>query len=250
MNLQGVGALVTGGASGLGRATASSLAARGATVTIFDLPLSDGEQFAAELGGGARFVSGDVTSEEDVAAAVAATANLRVLVSCAGTGLPERILGPGGPYPLEHFRKVIDVNLVGTFNVLRLAAAAMASQDPLGEERGVVVNTASIAGLEGQVGQAGYAASKAGIIGLTICAARDLASHAIRVNTIAPGSFDTPLTGYAPSSMRDGLVAATPHPRREGRPEEFAALVCHIIENPMLNGETIRLDAALRLPAR
>ena len=248
MDVDGRGALVTGGASGLGRATAEMLAARGARVVIFDLPGSPGEEVAGRLGG--AFVAGDVTSEDDASRAVAAAGELRVAVSCAGIGGGARVVGREGPMPLEHFRRIVEVNLVGTFNVLRLAAGAMARLEPVDGERGVMVNTASIAAFEGQVGQTPYAASKAGIVGLTIAAARDLSSLLIRVCTIAPGTFDTPLLGRLPDDVRGQLEANTPHPRRLGRPDEYAQLAAQIIENQMLNGETIRLDGALRMAPR
>jgi NAD(P)-dependent dehydrogenase (short-subunit alcohol dehydrogenase family) len=250
VEIAGTSALVTGGASGLGRATAELLLERGARVVLFDLPTSAGEDVARELGSAARFVAGDVTSEEDARAAVAAAGDLRITVNCAGIGSGARIVGRDGPYPLDRFRRVIEVNLVGTFNVLRLAAARMAELEPLDGERGVIVNTASIAAFEGQVGQAAYTASKAGIVGLTICAARDLASHLVRVCTIAPGTFDTPLLGGLNERFRQSLADAIPHPRRLGRPPEYAKLAAHIIENPLLNGETIRLDGALRMAPR
>jgi NAD(P)-dependent dehydrogenase (short-subunit alcohol dehydrogenase family) len=195
-------------------------------------------------------VPGDVTSEEDARAAVEAAGELRIAVSCAGIGSGARIVGRDGPYPLDRFRRVIDVNLVGTFNVLRLAAARMAELEPIDGERGVVVNTASIAAFEGQVGQAAYAASKAGIVGLTICAARDLASLLVRVCTIAPGTFETPLLGGLDERFRQSLADAIPHPRRLGQPREYAQLAAQIVENQMLNGETIRLDGALRMAPR
>jgi len=223
---------------------------RGARVVIFDLPTSAGEAVARELGPAARFVPGDVTSEEEVSAAVAASGDLRILVSCAGVGSGARIVGRDGPYPLDRFRRIVEVNLIGTFNVLRLAAARMVELDPHDGERGVIVNTASIAAFEGQVGQAAYAASKAGIVGLTICAARDLATVQVRVCTIAPGTFETPLLGGLDERFRQSLGDAIPHPRRLGRPQEFAQLVGHIVENQMLNGETIRLDGALRMAPR
>jgi NAD(P)-dependent dehydrogenase (short-subunit alcohol dehydrogenase family) len=244
----GHGALVTGGASGLGLATAKALAAKGARVVIVDLPNSQGEAAAAAIGG--RFVAGDVTSEAGVTRAVDAAQDLRIVVNCAGIGPSHRVVGREGPHPLEAFRRVIEVNLVGTFNVLRLGAARMAEAEPVDGERGVIINTASVAAFEGQVGQAAYSASKAGIVGLTIVTARDLATLMIRVCTIAPGTFDTPLLGTLSEEFRQSLAAVVPHPRRLGRPEEFAALALHIVENPMLNGETIRLDGAIRMPPR
>jgi len=250
VEIAGTSALVTGGASGLGRATAELLLERGARVVLFDLPTSAGEDVARELGSAARFVAGDVTSEEDARAAVAAAGDLRIAVNCAGIGAGARIVGRDGPFPLDRFRRVIEVNLVGTFNVLRLAAARMAELEPVDGERGVIVNTASIAAFEGQVGQAAYAASKAGIVGLTICAARDLATLQVRVCTIAPGTFDTPLLGRLDERFRQSLGDAIPHPRRLGRPPEYAMLAAHIVENPVLNGETIRLDGALRMTPR
>jgi len=244
----GHGALVTGGASGLGLATAQALAARGAQVVIVDLPSSQGEAEAAALGG--RFVAGDVTSEADVTHAVDAVEDLRIVVNCAGIGPSHRVVGRDGPHPLAAFKRVIEVNLVGTFNVLRLSAARMAEAEPVAGERGVIINTASVAAFEGQVGQAAYSASKAGIVGLTIVTARDLATLMIRVCTIAPGTFDTPLLGTLSEEFRQSLAAVVPHPRRLGRPDEFAALALHIVENQMLNGETIRLDGAIRMPPR
>jgi NAD(P)-dependent dehydrogenase (short-subunit alcohol dehydrogenase family) len=241
---------VTGGASGLGRATTEMLVERGARVVIFDLPASAGEQLARELGAAASFVPGDVTSEDDARAAVAAAGELRIAVNCAGIGSGARIAGRDGPFPLDVFRRVIEVNLIGTFNVLRLAAARMAEQEPVAGERGVIVNTASIAAFEGQVGQAAYTASKAGIVGLTICAARDLATQLVRVCTIAPGTFDTPLLGRLDERFRQTLADAIPHPRRLGQPREYAKLAVQIVENQMLNGETIRLDGALRMAPR
>jgi NAD(P)-dependent dehydrogenase (short-subunit alcohol dehydrogenase family) len=250
VEIAGTSALVTGGASGLGRATAELLLERGARVVLFDLPTSAGAEVARELGSAASFVAGDVTSEEDARAAVAAAGDLRIAVNCAGIGSGARIVGRDGPYPLDRFRRVIEVNLVGTFNVLRLAAARMAELEPVDGERGVIVNTASIAAFEGQVGQAAYSASKAGIVGLTICAARDLASALIRVCTIAPGTFDTPLLGALDERFRQSLADAIPHPRRLGQPPEYAKLAAHIVENQVLNGETIRLDGALRMAPR
>jgi NAD(P)-dependent dehydrogenase (short-subunit alcohol dehydrogenase family) len=249
MNIDGTAALVTGGASGLGRATAEALTQRGASVTIVDLSTSSGVEVAAALPR-ARFVAADVTSEEEVAHAVEEAGDLRIAVCCAGIGAAARIVGRQGAHPLDLFRKVIDVNLIGTFNTLRLAAERMTARDPVEGERGVVIQTASIAAFEGQVGQAAYAASKAGIAGLTIVAARDLAQHLIRVCTIAPGTMDTPLLGSLDAQFRERLAAAIPNPSRLGRPSEYAQLAVAIIENPLLNGETIRLDGALRMSPR
>lgn len=251
MRIEGISALVTGGASGLGRATAEVLAERGASVVILDLPTSAGAETAADMGG--IFVPADVRSEMEVEAAIdraAELGDLRVAVNCAGIGGAQRIVGRDGPMPLEHFKRIVDINLIGTFNVLRLAAARMTKQEPVDGERGVIINTASIAAYEGQIGQAPYAASKAGIVGLTIVAARDLASLLIRVATIAPGTFDTPLLGRLPDEQRQALAEAIPHPRRLGQPNEYAALAAHIVENQMINGETIRLDGALRMSPR
>ena len=249
MRLDGIGALVAGGASGLGEATARALAARGARVTVADLNEERGEALAAELGAG--FVRADVTDEEQVRSAVEATDELRLAVSCAGIGWAERTVKRDGPAALEPFETVVRVNLIGTFNVLRLAAAAMAAGEPDDEgERGAVVMTASIAAFDGQIGQTAYSASKGGVVGLTLPAARDLARIGIRVCTIAPGLFDTPLLAGLPDEARQALGAQVPHPARLGRPEEYAQLACQIAENPMLNGETIRLDGALRMPPK
>lgn len=254
MDVKGTVAVVTGGASGLGRATAARLIEKGAQVVIADLPTSTGAETARELGPQASFVPGDVSSEADMQAvfdAAAAKGPLRAVVHCAGRGGALRILDKNGnPGSLEHYEMVVRVNLIGTFNVLRLAAAKMAQTDPVGEERGVVVNTASIAGYEGQIGQIPYASAKAGIIGMTLVAARDLASRGIRVCTIAPGIFDTPLLGRLAEPIRQSLGASVPFPSRLGQADEYAALALHIIENPMLNGETIRLDGALRMAPR
>ena len=253
MRVAGSVAFVTGGASGLGKATAEALTADGATVVICDLPTSAGAEVAAQLGGASTFAPADVTSEDDVTRALdAATAlgSLRVVVNCAGIGTPGRVLRKGEPLPLEQFRKVIDVNLIGTFNVMRLAAARMADVDLDGEERGVIICTASVAAFEGQIGQAAYAASKAGVHGLTICAARDLAGTAIRVVTIAPGVFKTPMVGGLSEKVQQSLGEQVPHPSRLGMPEEYAKLAMSIIDNPMLNGETIRLDGAIRMAPR
>ena len=242
-----MGALVTGGASGLGRATASALSAAGARVTVFDLSSSDGAAVARALDG--RFVDGDVTSERDVRRAVRETPAVRVLVNCAGIAPAGRVFSGEGPLPLDRFRRVIEVNLTGTFNAMRICAQAMAALEPVDGERGVVINTASIAAFEGQIGDIAYTASKAGVAGMTICAARDLASALIRVVAIAPGRFDTPLVaGTLSPEAKARWADPIPHPHRLGDPREFAALALHIVENPMLNGETIRLDGALRMP--
>jgi len=250
MEIAGKDALVTGGASGLGLATVQALTERGARVVTLDLPSSDGERVAQELEGGVSFVSGDVRSEADVERALEAAGDLRILVNCAGIGPGARIVGREGPMPLAEFQRVIDINLVGTFNVLRLAAHRMAQLEPANDERGVIINTASVAAYEGQVGQAAYSASKGGIVALTITAARDLADHLIRVCTIAPGTFDTPLLAGLDERFRHALAQEIPHPKRLGQPREYADLACHVIGNQMLNGETIRLDGALRMAPR
>ena len=253
MRIEGSGAIVAGGASGLGEATARLLHERGAHLTIADLNSEKGEALASELGERARFVACDVTDEEQVAAAVqqAAPDGLRISVCCAGVGWAERTVSKRGPHQLVPFETVLRINLIGTFNVLRFAAAAMNELEPLADgERGVCVNTASIAAYDGQIGQIAYAASKGGIVGLTLPAARDLAGRGIRVVTIAPGTFDTPLLGALPQEAREELGRAIPFPQRLGDPAEFAALAVHIAENAMLNGETIRLDGALRMPPR
>jgi len=253
MQIEGIGAFVTGGASGLGAATARMLAARGAKVAIFDLPRSQGAELAKEIGKGALFVAGDVTSEEQVAAAldqaIASFGELRGLVNCAGIGSAARTVGKDGkPFDLAIFTRTIQVNLIGTFNVIRLAAARMLGNAPNPDgERGAIVNTASVAAFEGQIGQAAYSASKGGVVGMTLPIARDLARHGIRCCTIAPGLFETPLLMGLPQPARDALAASIPFPPRLGRPPEYAALACQILENPALNGETIRLDGALRM---
>jgi NAD(P)-dependent dehydrogenase (short-subunit alcohol dehydrogenase family) len=249
MELNGIGALITGGASGLGEATARALAARGARVTIADLNEERGQALAEELDG--VFVRADVTEEDQVRAAVEAAGEIRLAVSCAGVGWAERTVKKDGPAALQPFETVVRVNLIGTFNVLRLSAAAMADNEPDREgERGGVVMTASIAAFEGQIGQTAYAASKGGVVGLTLPAARDLAGRGIRVCTVAPGLFDTPLLAALPEEAREALGKTMPFPQRLGRPEEFAKLACAIAENPMLNGEVIRLDGALRMAPR
>jgi NAD(P)-dependent dehydrogenase (short-subunit alcohol dehydrogenase family) len=246
-------ALITGGASGLGAATAQALAADGVRVVILDLPSAPGAALAAELGAGARFAPADVRDEHQVQSAIdtaTALGPLRAVVNCAGIGPPGRIISRRGVLPLEDFRRVVDINLVGTFNVLRLAAVAMTANEPVDGDRGVIVLTASVAAFDGQIGQAAYAASKGGIASLTLTAARDLADKAIRVMTIAPGVMETPMMAGLPDQARMSLEAIVPHPARLGRPEEYALLVQQIIANPLLNGETIRLDGALRMPPR
>jgi NAD(P)-dependent dehydrogenase (short-subunit alcohol dehydrogenase family) len=253
MDITGKVALVTGGASGLGLATVRRLHADGAKVVIVDLPSSDGATIADELGDGVVFAAADVTSEDDVQAAIdAATAlgELAVVVNCAGIGSGIRIVSKKGVYPLEAFRKTVEVNLIGTFNVIRLATAAIIDQPAEGEERGVIINTASVAAFDGQIGQAAYSASKAGIVGLTLPVARDLAQHRIRVMTIAPGLFLTPLFETLPDDAIASLGAQVPHPHRLGHPDEYADLAAHIVANPMLNGETIRLDGSIRMAPR
>jgi 3-hydroxyacyl-CoA dehydrogenase/3-hydroxy-2-methylbutyryl-CoA dehydrogenase len=244
---------VAGGASGLGAATARMLAAAGAEVTLADLDVERGEALAAEIG--ATFVEANVTDPEAVETAVERAAEaergLRISVCCAGIGWAERLARGRGPHDLQLFSNVVQVNLIGTFNVLRLAATAMiANEADEGGERGVCVNTASIAAYDGQIGQVAYSASKGGIVGLTLPAARDVASKGVRVMTIAPGTFDTPLLAALPEAAREALGAAVPFPSRLGQPQEYALLVGQIVANPMLNGETIRLDGALRMPPK
>ncbi|GAA3833273.1 MULTISPECIES: 3-hydroxyacyl-CoA dehydrogenase [Amycolatopsis] len=246
-------ALVTGGASGLGLATVKELHGKGAKVVIVDLPSSQGEAVAKELGDGVVFAAADVTDEAQVSAALDAAealGTLRIAVNCAGIGNAHKTVGKQGAFPLDAFVKVLNVNLVGTFNVIRLAAERIAKTEPVGEERGVIVNTASVAAFDGQIGQAAYSASKGGIVGMTLPIARDLASLKIRVVTIAPGLFHTPLFATLPEEAIASLGAQVPHPSRLGDPAEFAALARHIVENPMLNGETIRLDGAIRMAPR
>jgi NAD(P)-dependent dehydrogenase (short-subunit alcohol dehydrogenase family) len=246
-------AVITGGASGLGLATARRLLDAGASVALIDLPTSDGAAVAAGLGDRAVFAPADVTSEQDVAAALDTAGRLgdvRIAVNCAGIGTPARVLGKNGPLALDEFARVVQVNLIGTFNVIRLAAERMSTNEPVDGDRGVIVNTASVAAFDGQVGQAAYSASKGGIVGLTLPVARDLASRQIRVVTIAPGLFETPMLASLPEEAKQSLGAQVPHPSRLGRPEEYAALVQHIAENAMLNGEVIRLDGAIRMAPR
>jgi NAD(P)-dependent dehydrogenase (short-subunit alcohol dehydrogenase family) len=246
MQIQGSAAIVFGGASGLGEATARALAAAGAAVVVADLNEEKGQAVAGEIGG--AFAKTDVTNPDEVEAAVAQASGVRISVNCAGIGWAERTVTSRGAHSLQPFETVIKVNLIGTFNALRFAAAAMVGNDPDGEgERGVCINTASIAAFDGQIGQISYSASKGGVVGLTLPAARDLARHGVRVNTIAPGLFDTPLLAALPEENRQALGATIPFPPRLGRPDEFAALACHIVENTMLNGETLRLDGALRM---
>jgi NAD(P)-dependent dehydrogenase (short-subunit alcohol dehydrogenase family) len=252
MEIEGSPAIVVGGASGLGEATVRALHGRGALVTIADVNAEKGEALAAELG--LEFIPCDVREEEQVQAAVeraAAAAGLRIAVCCAGTGWAQKVASSKGPHPLLPFETIVSINLIGTFNVLRFAATAMIEREPLEDgERGVCVNTASIAAFDGQVGQIAYSASKGGVVGMTLPAARDLAQYGIRVNTIAPGLFDTPLLAALPEEARQKLGEGIPFPPRLGQPEEYAQLACQIVENRMLNGETIRLDGALRMPPR
>ena len=254
MDIQNTVSLVAGGASGLGRATVERLLARGSTVLLLDLPGSAGQAVARHLGPGVTFEPADVRDPDSVAVAVdraSELGDLRVAVNCAGTGEGIRTVSRDlKAYPLDRFRHVIEINLLGTFNVMRLAAARMAEQDLVGGERGVIVNTASVAAFDGQIGQAAYAASKAGIVGMTLPVARDLSTHGIRVVTIAPGLFDTPLLAELSDDAKAALVTHVPHPPRLGDPSEYGALVVHVVENPMINGETIRLDGAVRLPPR
>jgi NAD(P)-dependent dehydrogenase (short-subunit alcohol dehydrogenase family) len=252
MNVNDKVALVTGGASGLGLASVRALAGQGARVVVVDLPSSNGKGVAEELGGRVVFVPTDVTDEEQVQAAIDVAGPPSVVVNCAGVGNAFRVVAKDGtPFPLAEFRRVVEINLIGTFNVLRLAAARMIAATPVdGEERGVIINTASVAAYEGQIGQAAYSASKGGVVGLTLPVARDLAQHKIRVNTIAPGLFLTPMFQALPEDAIASLGAQVPHPNRLGNPEEFGALVAHIVANPMINGETIRLDGAIRMAPR
>jgi NAD(P)-dependent dehydrogenase (short-subunit alcohol dehydrogenase family) len=253
MKIEGSSALVVGGASGLGEATVRGLHGGGALVTIADVNAEKGEALSSELG--LEFVSCDVREEAQVQGAVeraaAVDGGLRIAVCCAGTGWAQKVAGSKGPHPLLPFETIISINLIGTFNVLRFSAAAMIANEPmLDGERGVCVNTASIAAFDGQVGQIAYSASKGGVVAMTLPAARDLAQYGIRVNTIAPGLFDTPLLAALPEEARQKLGAGVPFPQRLGQPDEYAQLARQIVENRMLNGETIRLDGALRMPPR
>jgi NAD(P)-dependent dehydrogenase (short-subunit alcohol dehydrogenase family) len=255
MKIAGTVALVTGGASGLGAATVRELLAQGGKAMIVDRPQSDGAKLAAELGANAAFAGADVTSDAEVTAAVQQTMEkfgaIHINVNCAGTGAAMKTTSKGGPMPLEIFAKVIEINLIGTFNVLRLCATQMTKNAPNADgERGVIVNTASVAAFDGQIGQAAYSASKGGVVSMTLPIARDLAPVGIRICTIAPGTFDTPMLALLPDPARQALAAQIPFPPRLGQPPEFASLVRQIVENAMLNGETIRLDGALRMPPK
>ncbi|OJZ68933.1 3-hydroxyacyl-CoA dehydrogenase [Mycobacterium paraffinicum] len=250
MKIKDAVAVVTGGASGLGLATTKRLLDAGALVVVIDLR---GEEAVQELGERARFVQADVTDEAAVGKALDTAESmgpLRINVNCAGIGNAIKTLSKDGPFPLDAFKKVVGVNLIGTFNVLRLAAERIAKTEPLGEERGVIINTASVAAFEGQIGQAAYSASKGGVVGMTLPIARDLSRELIRVVTIAPGLFKTPLLGSLPEEAQASLGKQVPHPARLGDPDEYGALAVHIIENPMLNGEVIRLDGAIRMAPR
>jgi len=255
VQISGANFIVTGGGSGLGAATARMLVEAGGRVTIADLHLDAGEAIARELGQGARFIRADVTDEKDGAAVIAAAVDafgpLRGLINCAGVAPAEKVVGRDGPHRLESFVRTISINLIGTFNMIRLAAAAIQNAEPDAEgERGVIVNTASAAAFDGQIGQAAYAASKGGVAAMTLPIARELARHGIRTVSIAPGIFETPMMAGMPTEVREALGKSVPFPPRLGHPAEFAALVRHILENSMLNGEVIRLDGALRMGAR
>ncbi|GAA4540691.1 3-hydroxyacyl-CoA dehydrogenase [Mycobacterium paraffinicum] len=250
MEIKDAVAVVTGGASGLGLATTKRLLDAGAQVVVIDLR---GEEAVQELGERARYVQADVTDEAAVSKALDTAESLgpvRINVNCAGIGNAIKTLSKDGPFPLDAFKKVVGVNLIGTFNVLRLAAERIAKTEPVGEERGVIVNTASVAAFDGQIGQAAYSASKGGVVGMTLPIARDLSRELIRVVTIAPGLFKTPLLGSLPEEAQKSLGKQVPHPARLGDPDEYGALAVHIIENPMLNGEVIRLDGAIRMAPR
>lgn len=258
MELRDTVALVTGGLSGLGRATAQKLAESATHVVVLDLPREDGDEIAAQIAANVRYVPADVTQAEDVAAAVQRATelgHLRTVVNCAGVATPGKVLGREGVIPLQKFAKVLEINVTGTFNVVRLAAEAMAHSEAVVDangtsERGVIVNTASVAAFDGQIGQPAYAASKGAVAAMTLPLARELAAHQIRVMTIAPGIFHTPMMDGLPQAAQDSLGAQVPHPSRLGRPDEYADLVAHIVANPMLNGETIRLDGAIRMAPR
>ena len=255
MQLAGMVAMITGGASGLGAATARLFSGAGAKLALCDLNVQAGNALAAELGNNGLFVQTDVTKSEDIQNVLTQVqerfGRLHIVVNCAGIATAERVIGRQGPLPLERFERVIQVNLIGTFNVIRLAAGLMMQNTPNAEgERGVIINTASVAAFEGQIGQPAYTASKAGVAGMTLPIAREFAAHGIRVVAIAPGVFDTPMVAGLPEPAQQALSAAVPFPKRLGRPDEYAALARHIVENVMLNGETIRLDGALRMGPR
>ena len=256
MDISGKVAAITGGASGLGEATVRHFLQSGAKVVILDLNDENAKKLTDELGDeNLKYINTNIMEEEPVKKAMNFIQNefgvLHVAVNCAGTGYGGRIIGKDAPHPLDHFKFIIDLNLVGTFNVMRLAAELMDKNDPDAQgEKGVIINTASVAGYEGQIGQSAYSASKAGVIGLTLTAARDLARHAIRVNTIAPGIFDTPLMKLAPDKVRDPLLESTQFPHRFGDPSEFGNLAAHIVDNTYLNGETIRIDSGMRMKPR
>src|SRR5580658_10602217 len=249
MKISGAAAIVTGGGSGLGRATAEALAARSARVAVFDLNPAAAEDAAKAIGGLAVVcdVADEASASEGVAKAEAAHGPARVLVNCAGIGVAKRVVGRDGPQPLADFDKVIRVNLIGTFNMIRLAATAMGKLEPIDGERGVIISTASVAAYEGQIGQAAYSASKGGVVAMTLPIARELAQLAVRVNTIAPGIFLTPMLLGLSQAAQDSLSASVPFPQRLGAPAEYAALAAHIVENGYINGETIRIDGALRM---
>ena len=256
MDISGKVAAITGGASGLGEATVRHFLQSGARVVILDLNDENAKKLIDELGDeNLKYINTNIMEEEPVKKAMDFIQNefgaLHIVVNCAGTGYGGRIIGKDAPHPLDHFKFIIDLNLVGTFNVMRLAAELMDKNDPDAQgEKGVIINTASVAGYEGQIGQSAYSASKAGVIGLTLTAARDLARHAIRVNTIAPGIFDTPLMKLAPDKVRDPLLESTQFPHRFGDPSEFGNLAAHIVDNTYLNGETIRIDSGMRMKPR
>jgi 3-hydroxyacyl-CoA dehydrogenase / 3-hydroxy-2-methylbutyryl-CoA dehydrogenase len=255
MNIKDCVAIVTGGASGLGEATVRNFVAKGARAVILDIQVDKGEAVAKALGGNALFVNADVTKEEDVQNAIAKTIDafgfLNVAINCAGVADPGKVLGKKGPMTLDFFKRVVNINLVGTYNVIRLAVEKMNGNTPNEEgERGVIVNTASVAAFDGQIGQPAYASSKAGVVGLTLPVARECAGYGIRVMTIAPGIFDTPMMAGLPEEAKIALGKMVPFPPRLGRPPEYAALIQHIIENPMLNGEVIRLDGSIRMAAK